>query len=192
MIRVGILGEIGSGKSFVSRQIGFPVFNADIEIAKLYKGSRKCYLKLRNALPNYVKSFPIKKLNLLKAIKDNQNNLKKIVKIMHPEIRLKMNNFIKKNKKKKMVVLDIPLLLENKINHNNDVLIFVQANKKEMKRRLKARPNFDEKLFKKLKNLQLGVEVKKKKCNFIIKNNFNKNFVKKNVKKVIKEILSND
>ena len=67
MIRVGILGEIGSGKSFVSKQIGFPVFNADIEIAKLYKDSRKCYLKLRSALPNYVKSFPIKKLNLLNS-----------------------------------------------------------------------------------------------------------------------------
>ncbi len=192
MIRVGILGEIGSGKSFISKQIGFPVFNADIEIAKLYKGSRKCYLKLKKALPNYIKTFPIKKHYLLKAIKDNQNNLRKIVKIMHPEVHFKMNNFIKKNKNKKIVVLDIPLLLENKINKKNDILIYIQANKKEMKRRLKARPNFDKKLFKKLKNLQLGVEVKKKKSNFIIKNNFNKNLVKKNVKKVIKEILSND
>ena len=192
MIRIGILGEIGSGKSFVSKQIGFPVFNADIEIAKLYKNSRKCYLKLKKTLPNYVKSFPIKKHNLLKSIKDNQNNLRKIIKIMHPEIRLKMNTFIKKNKNKKIVVLDIPLPLENKINKKNDVLIFVQANKKEIKRRLKDRPHFDDKLFKKLKNLQLGVEVKKKKSNFIIKNNFNKNFVKKNVKKVVKEILLND
>jgi dephospho-CoA kinase len=192
MIRIGILGEIGSGKSFVSKQIGFPVFNADIEIAKLYKSSRKCYLKLKKTLPNYVKSFPIKKHNLLKAIKDNQHNLRKIIKIMHPEIRLKMNTFIKKNKNKKIVVLDIPLLLENKINKKNDVLIFIQANKKEMKMRLKDRPHFDDKLFKKLKNLQLGVEVKKKKSNFIIKNNFNKNFVKKNVKKVVKEILLND
>ena len=192
MIRIGILGEIGSGKSFVSKQIGFPVFNADIEVSKLYNSSRKCYLKLKRVLPNYVNSFPIKKDYLLKAIIENQANLEKITKIMHPEIRLKMNSFIKKNKNKKIIVLDIPLLLEKKINKKSDVLIFVEANKKEMNKRLKARLNFNKKIFKKLKKFQLSVEVKKKKSNFIIKNNFNANFVNRNVKKVIKQILLND
>tara|TARA_B110000438_G_scaffold298561_1_gene347033 strand:- start:872 stop:1450 length:579 start_codon:yes stop_codon:yes gene_type:complete len=192
MIRIGILGEIGSGKSFVSKQIGFPVFNADIEVSKLYNSSRKCYLKLKRVLPNYVNSFPIKKDYLLKAIIENQANLEKITKIMHPEIRLKMNSFIKKNKNKKIIVLDIPLLLEKKINKKSDVLIFVEANKKEMNKRLKARLNFNKKIFKKLKKFQLSVEVKKKKSDFIIKNNFNANFVKRNVKKVIKQILLND
>ena len=162
MIRIGILGEIGSGKSFVSKQIGFPVFNADIEVSKLYNSSRKCYLKLKRVLPNYVNSFPIKKDYLLKAIIENQANLEKITKIMHPEIRLKMNSFIKKNKNKKIIVLDIPLLLEKKINKKSDVLIFVEANKKEMNKRLKARLNFNKKIFKKLKKFQLSVEVKKK------------------------------
>ena len=189
MIRIGILGEIGSGKSFVSKQIGFPVFNADIEIAKLYKSSRKCYLKLKKALPNYVKSFPIKKHNLLKSIKDNQNNLRKIIKIMHPEIRLKMNTFIKKNKNKKIVVLDIPLLLENKINKKNDVLIFVDAKKSQINKRLKRRKNFNLKLFKKFKKIQLPIEYKKKKSQFILKNNFTNKFVKKGVKIILKEIL---
>ena len=73
-----------------------------------------------------------------------------------------MRNFFKKYKKKKAIVLDIPLLLEEKINKKKDVLIFVQANKKEIYKRLKKRENFNLNLLNKLKNLQLPLEVKKK------------------------------
>ena len=43
MIRIAVLGDIGSGKSYVAKQFGYPVFNADNEVTKLYKKSRKCY-----------------------------------------------------------------------------------------------------------------------------------------------------
>ena len=46
MIRVAVLGDIGSGKSYVAKQFGYPVFSADAEVAKLYRKSRKCYNKL--------------------------------------------------------------------------------------------------------------------------------------------------
>ena len=61
MIRLAVVGDIGSGKSYVAKQFGYPVFNADVEVAKLYKENRKCYTKLKKILPNYIKSFPIKK-----------------------------------------------------------------------------------------------------------------------------------
>ena len=61
MIRIAVLGDIGSGKSYVAKQFGYPVFNADKEVAQLYKKSRKCYRKLKKALPNYISSFPVKK-----------------------------------------------------------------------------------------------------------------------------------
>ena len=61
MIRIGILGDIGSGKSFVAKTFGYPVFNADEEVAKLYKKDKKVFKKLKNLLPKYVSSFPIKK-----------------------------------------------------------------------------------------------------------------------------------
>ena len=191
MIRIAVIGDIGSGKSYVANQFGGPVFNADAEVSKLYRKNKKCYIKLKKALPNYITSFPIKKNKLFKAILDDQSNLKKIVKIIHPEIRLKMENFIKKNKQKKFVVLDIPLLIENKINRKNDVLIFVDANKREIYKRLKKRRNFNPEIVKELKKLQLSIEIKKKKSDFIIKNNFKNKFLKKNVKKVIKKILRN-
>ena len=98
MIRIAVVGDIGSGKSFVARQFGYPVFDADLEVRKLYKKSRKCYYKIKKILPDYISSFPIKKTELTKAILKNKKNLKKINKIIHPEIRLKMKKFLRKNK----------------------------------------------------------------------------------------------
>ena len=96
MIRLAVVGDIGSGKSYVAKLFGYPVFNADTEVAKLYRKSKKCYNKLKKTLPDYITSFPVKKSKLSKAIMDNQYNLKKIIKIIHPEVRYKMNNFMKK------------------------------------------------------------------------------------------------
>ena len=191
MIRIAVLGDIGSGKSYVARQFGYPVFNADSEVSKLYKKNRKCYARLKKALPNYVTSFPVKKNNLSKAVMSNKNNLKKIIKIIHPEVRKKLNAFEKKNKRKKIIILDIPLIMENKINKKNDILIFVDAKKKEINKRLKKRDNFNLKIVKKLKKFQLDVERKKNKSDFIIKNNFKRNSVKKSVKKILNKILLN-
>ena len=188
MIRIAVLGDIGSGKSYVAKQFGYPVFNADAEVSKLYRKSRKCYNKLKKALPNYITSFPIQKIELSKAIIVNRQNLKKIVKIVHPEVRNRMNNFIKKNRNKKFVILDIPLLIENKLNKKNDILIFVDAKKKEIKKRLKKKYNISVEI---LKKFQLPIELKKKKASYIVKNNFRNNSIKKNVKRVLGKILLN-
>ena len=189
MIRLAVVGDIGSGKSYIAEKFGYPVFNADVEVTKLYKTSKKFFVRLKKLLPQHIISFPIKKTELLKAIMINQFNLKKIIKVIHPEVRIKMNKFLIKNRNKKIVVLDIPLLLENKINKKNDILIFVDAKKSQINKRLKRRKNFNLKLFKKFKKIQLPIEYKKKKSQFILKNNFTNKFVKKGVKIILKEIL---
>ena len=189
MIRIAVVGDIGCGKSHIAKLFGLPVFNADKEVGKLYKKSKRCYSKLKKALPKYEISFPINKNTLTKAILKNNYNIRKIVGIVHPEIRIKMNEFIKKNKSKKAIVLDIPLLMENKINKKNDILVFVEANKTEILKRLKRRVNFNKKVYKKFKKLQLSLEMKKKKLSFLIKNNFNNQLAKKNVKIVLDKIL---
>ena len=191
MIRIAVVGDIGSGKSHVAKLFGYPVFNADQEVALLYKKNRNCFNKLKKVLPKYIASFPISKKVITKAIINNNINLKKIIKVIHPEVRLQMNKFIKKNRIKKIVVLDIPLLLENKINRKKDIIIFVDAKKKEINKRLKKRDNVNLKILKKFKKVQLPLELKKKKSNYIVKNNFKNHSVKKNVKIILKKILSN-
>ena len=162
-----------------------------LKLLNYIEKAEKCYNKLKKALPKYIISFPIKKIEITKAIITDQHNLKKIVKIVHPEVRSSMNDFIKKNKNKKFVILDIPLLIENKINKKNDILIFVDAEKKEINKRLKKRSNTNLKIIEKFKKFQLPVEFKKKQSDFIIKNNFRNNSIKKNVKKVLGKILLN-
>ena len=189
MIKIAVVGDIGSGKSFIAKQFGFPVFNADKEINKIYKNNNNCFKSLKNQLPKYIYSFPIKKNELGKAILDNQNNLKKIVKIVHPLVRDGMNSFLNKNKNKKFLVLDVPLLLENKLNKKNFILIFISAKKKEIQKRLRKRPNYNPTIFNRLKKLQLPLELKKKKSNFVIKNNFKIKSVRKSVKVLKNKIL---
>src|SRR6056300_686455 len=136
MIKIGILGDIGSGKSYVARNFGYPVFNADHEVAKLYQQNKNTFNKLRKKLPKFVLSFPIEKKEISNAILANKNNLNEIVKIVHFEIRKKLNNFLKENKNEKIVILDIPLLLENKINKKEDILVYVKFKKFKKKKKL--------------------------------------------------------
>ena len=103
MIRLAVLGDIGSGKSYLAKQFGCPVFNADNEVAKIYKKSVNFYKKIKKVFPNHKITFPVKKKDISKIIQEKPNSIKKIVKIIHPEIRSKMNKFIKKNKKKNML-----------------------------------------------------------------------------------------
>ena len=133
--------------------------------------------------------FPLKKKEIIDAILSNKGNLKKIIRIVHYEVRKKMNDFLKKNKKKKIVVLDVPPLLENKINKKKDILIFVESNKSEILRRLKKRKNFNKKIFNNFKKIQLSLDLKRRKSQFIIKNNFKKNSVKVRVKEILKILI---
>jgi|TARA_B100000470_G_C19659448_1_gene332423 dephospho-CoA kinase len=189
MIRIAIVGNIGSGKSYVAKLLGFPVFNADSEVVKIYKDNYKCFKQLKKKIPKFIKSYPIRKSEISKAIYANKNNLKKITKTVHPIVRSNMLSFIKKNKKKKAVVLDIPLYFENKINKKEDIIVFVDSKKSQINSRLKKRSEFNPKIFNKFKNIQLSAHIKKKKSNFIVKNNFRNVSLKKNVKILKKKIL---
>ena len=188
MIRIGILGNIGSGKSYVANNLGYPVFDADHEVSMLYKKNRKIFLRLKRILPNNIKTFPIEKKEMIEAILQNKGNLKKIIKIVHTEIRKKMNFFLKKHKNKKFVVLDIPLLLENKLNKKGDILIFVDSKKSDILKKLTKRRNFNKKLFNKFQKIQFSPKYKIRKSNFIIKNDFTKKIINTNIRNILKEI----
>jgi len=189
MIKIGMVGDIGSGKSFVAKQFGYPIFNADTEVAKIYKTEKSCFLKLKKKLPKYINSYPIKKNELGRAILKNKNNLKKIVNIVHPLVRKRMNNFLKKNYKSKMVVLDIPLLIENKMYDKNFVLIFIKAKKSHINKKLKERSNYNKVLINNFRKLQTSSKIKKKLSHYVIKNNFKFSSIKKNVTFIKKQIL---
>ena len=190
MIRVAILGDIGSGKTFVSKQFGYPIFNADNEVSKIYKQDKSCFLKIKKTLPKFILSNSLKKNELTNAILNDFKNLKKISNVVHPLVRKKLNNFLIKNKKKKLVILDIPLFIENKLNKKNDILVYIQAKKTDIQKKLKKRKNSNKKILQNLRRIQLPLSKKKKISNFIIINNFRIKSVQKDIIIIKKKILN--
>ena len=190
MIRVGVIGGIGSGKSFISKLFKSPVFNADREVEILYKNSWECYKKLRKKLPRFVKSFPISKNQLIKAINEDKKNLKKISSVVHPLVRKKMKLFLNKNKKSKIIILDIPLLIENKLYNKKDILIFVKSKQNNVINRLKKRKNYNKKILLNLRKNQANLSKKRKLANYIIDNNFSPNIMRKKINSLKNRILN--
>jgi dephospho-CoA kinase len=189
MIRIALTGGIGSGKSYISKLFGYPVFNADKSVENIYKKNKKIYLKIKKKFPNHFQKFPIKKKELIKAILQNKKNIKIISSIVHPIVRKDLQVFLKKHKKSKIVILDIPLYLENKLNKKKDIIIFVHSNVSEINKRLKKRENYNKFILQRLKALQFSPNLKRKKSKYVIKNDFKQNSVRKTVKDIIEKVL---
>ena len=189
MIKIALVGSIGSGKSFISKLFGYPVFNADKEVNYIYSKNITCFNKLRKTFPNYISTFPINKEELISCILANQKNIKKISNIVHPLVKKRLKIFINNNKKKKFLILDIPLYLENKLNTKKDIIIFIDSKKKDIEKRLFKRKAFNKQIHKLLKKIQLPLKIKKQKSNFVIKNDFSVKTVKKSVKYFLRNLV---
>ena len=134
---IGITGSIASGKSTVAHLMAgkkYPLFSADNIVSNLYK--KKNFNKI------LVKKFKLSSKEKIKnqiklILKDNKDNLYKLESIIHPFVRKEMIKFIKK--KSKLLFLEIPLLIESKLNMYFDKLVFVEAKKvKGKSRKFKA------------------------------------------------------
>ena len=194
MIKICVVGSIGSGKTYISKLLAgkkFPIFNADEEVSNVYK-QKSIFVKLKKTLSKYIASYPIDKQELIQAISSNQNNLKKIIKIVHPEVRKKMKLFLQKNKSKKVVIMDIPLLLENKLHEPEDVIICIDANQKLLDAKLKQRPSYNKKMISILRKIQLPIEEKKLLADFVLVNNYHKKTMQLRVKELLGRIVIND
>jgi dephospho-CoA kinase len=192
MIKICIVGDIGSGKTYISNLFSKNkklIFNADLEVNKIYNYNKNIFNKLKKKLPHFIKTFPTNKLEIYNAIVFNKSNLKKIIKIIHPEIRKKMNIFLKNNNKQKFVILDIPLLLENKLNKSEDVIVYVDAKKNIVQKYLKKRAGYNQKIVEILKEMQILPERKKELSDIVIENNFNPKKMRLRARQVLDSII---
>ncbi len=137
------------------------------------------------------KNFSNKKKELSNVIKNNLFDLKKIGLVVHPFVRKKLKIFLKKNKSKKIVLLDIPLYLENKMYQKGDVIIFLKTKRRDVIKRLKKRKKFNKNLLKILRKFQLTLKQKQKKSKYILVNNYNSANIKNKVK-ILKNKILND
>ena len=180
---IGITGSIASGKTTVTNLLAgkkYPIFSADNVVSGFYK---KNYF-----IEKLIKKFKLKKNNKIKEqiklILNNKQNLDKLEAIIHPLVRKQMKIFLKK--KNKFLFLEIPLLVEGKLNKYFDKINFVNAKKKiRIKRYLNKGGNKE--IFRLLDDRQLSPLTKKKVCDYTINNNFSLNLLKKNVKNFIND-----
>jgi dephospho-CoA kinase len=111
-------------------------------------------------------------------------------KIIHPIVRKKLVIFLSRFKKNKLVVLDVPLLVENKMFNFVDILILVKTSPRSFLSRIKKRKNLDKQFLNILKKQQTNQKIKESYADFIIYN-VSKNKVKLQAKNIIDKILLN-
>ena len=180
MIKIGITGSLASGKTTASKILSFrrgPLFSADKVVQELYKGkqfksfvSRKFKIKTNNQVKKSLKMLILK----------NKNNIKKLERIIHPLVRKKMKNFTSKNKNKKLLFYEVPLLIESNLMKYFNVIVFIKAKKQlRLNRFLSKKGN--KKLFNLLNNKQISDIKKIRFCDHVVVNEKNLNILKKNL-----------
>jgi dephospho-CoA kinase len=194
MIKVGILGSVGSGKSFVAnifKELGFNIFSADKVVSQIYERNKNINKKISIFFKLKLNHGKINKNELRDTLKKNPKKFKYLNDIIHPIVRKKLSLFLSKYKKTNLVVLDIPLLIENKMFNFVDIFIFVKTKPNIFKIRIKKRKNLDKQFLKLLENQQVDEKIKKSYADFTVDNS-TKDKVKLQVKKILDKTLLND
>ena len=171
VIKVGITGSIGMGKSTVSsifRNNNIKVWDADFEVHNLYKKGKEGYNSIISIYPELKDKVEINRKKVSNLLREKKIDLKLIEEIIHPLLIRSREEFIKKNKKDKLLIFDIPLLYETKAYIWLDYVINVFCSKKNQIERLKKRENFDIKKINYLISKQISVNQKNKKADYVI------------------------
>ncbi len=193
MVRVGILGSVGSGKTFIAnifKELSFNIFSADNEVANIYKNNKIVNKKIAKFFKLKLYKGKINKQDLRDSLKKNPKKFKFLNKTIHPIVRKRLAIFLSRFKKNKLVVLDIPLLVENKMLNFVDILVLVKTRSNSFLNRIKKRKNLDKQFLNILKKQQVSEKIKETYADFIIYNS-SKNKVKLQVKNIIDKILLN-
>ena len=188
-IKIGITGSIGMGKTTVLLMFeknGIKVWNADLEVRKLYENGNEGYKNIISIYPQLKDKIEIDRKKISNLIKQKIIDLKKIEKIIHPLLKKSRLNFIKENEKEKIIVFEIPLLYETGADKWLDYIISVYCSKKTQMERLYDRKNFNKDKINYLLSKQISVEHKNKNADFIINTDKKKMDVEKEVRKIIK------
>ena len=191
MIVIGLTGGIGSGKSTITKYLKnkrIPVFDSDYEVGLLYKNKNKDLIAVIKKITDtnqIIKKTKINKKLLGDIVFNNNKKLKSLEKVIFNKLNKKRKIFLKKNKNKKLVVLDAPLLFENKINKICDYVILAKAPLKTRIRRILKRPGMTKLKAKKIISRQMGDNKKTKLANFIVQTSFGKWYTIKSVEKIL-------
>lgn len=171
MIKIGLTGSIGMGKSAVSnmfRHLGVPVFDADAEVHKLQGPGGALVAKIETRFPGTTGPKGVDRQKLGAAVLGKPDELRALERIVHPAVYHVRQHFLLRNRSRPMVVLDIPLLFEKGGAKQVDVTVVVSAPAFLQTRRVLRRPGMTAAKLKHIRNLQVPDHVKRQRADFVI------------------------
>lgn len=184
MLKIGLTGKIGSGKTTALKalgQKGAETFNSDQIIHEIYKNSRHIITKkIKKFFPEAEEKNEISPKKLGEIVFNDQNKLKKLEQLTHPFVIKKLKDKFK-SKKSGIFVAEVPLLFEKNLEGLFDRVILVKSREDILIKRLKEKYGLDSREAKKRLFLFLTAGKKEKKSDFILANNSNLNELKKEV-----------
>ena len=196
MIVGGLTGGIGSGKTTVAKEFKkqrIPIFDSDHEVRKIYKKKDKqTVLILKKIQENItiVNKKGVNKKEIGNIIFKNPKKRKMLEKVIFNKLKKLRTSFLNKNRRlrKKIVLLDVPLLFENNINSICDYTIVTQAPKKLRMKRVLQRRGMTKNRVRKIMKTQLSEKQKTKLADFVLETNRGKWYTTKKIKEVLKTI----
>jgi dephospho-CoA kinase len=181
LIRIGVTGSIGMGKSTVTnqfRRLGFPVFDADEIVHRLYSENGDAVEPLRAAFPTAINADnnSVNRNELMKLVMSNVSVLHEIEKIVHPLVRQKRAEFTSEAKSNHylIVVYDIPLFFEKHDEHGKEVdyVIVVSCDENTQRERVLKRPNMTTEKYHAILAKQLSDDYKRSHADYVIYTNY--------------------
>mmetsp|Transcript_6652 Transcript_6652/g.6777 ORF Transcript_6652/g.6777 Transcript_6652/m.6777 type:complete len:555 (+) Transcript_6652:134-1798(+) len=173
ILQVGLTGSIGMGKSACTnhfRSMGFPVFDADAAVHKLYSTNGAAVDRIKLVYPDAIIDAAVSRPILGKKVMENSAVLKVLEDIVHPLVAAERRLFFDKAKDQGhfLVIYDIPLLLENPSNHDVDYVVVATADAATQRDRVLKRPGMTEDKFLSLLAKQMPDEQKRKLADYLI------------------------
>jgi len=191
MIVAGLTGSIGMGKSTTAamfRDENIPVYDADAAVHELYQGEAVPLVEA--AFPGSARAGKIDRKKLGRMVIGDDKAMARLEALIHPLVRAEENKFLAaaRVKGEKLVVLDIPLLLETGGKARVDVVIVVTASLQEQKKRVLSRDGMNEQKLDAILARQMPDSEKRGHADFVIDTTHGLVSTRDQVREVIKAI----
>ncbi|CAI8158702.1 MAG: Dephospho-CoA kinase [Crocinitomicaceae bacterium] len=192
MVKVGLTGGIGSGKTTVSNFLldyGIPVYNSDSKGKTLMNTNLELKNNIVSIFGERVYDNGILNTNLLSSIVFNDSSkIEQLNNLVHPKVAQDFNQWVGKNNNKPILVKEAAILIESGAYLNMDKIILVVSEKSTRINRVSKRDNSDLESIEKRINLQLTDNEKIKYADYIIENNSSLEHLKLEVLKVVNKL----
>ncbi len=175
MIRIGLTGSIGMGKSAVSKmfiQLGVPVFDADAEVHRLQGPAGALLGRIEARFPGTTGPAGVDRQKLGAAVFGQPNELRALERIIHPAVHKSRQSFLRRHRSRPLVVLDIPLLFEKmrpgRTPKQADFIVTVSAPAWMQRKRVLARAGMTTAKLRQIRHLQVADSQKRRRADRVI------------------------